>query len=99
MRITKRRLRRIIHETINTWQKNVYHDYNDPFAVEDHPTMDLDINHYPNADGSWAVEIECGFDKSLSEPLRIFKTEEDASTYANKKEDIIYRAYLNSGEL
>ena len=99
MIITKRQLRRIIHETINTWRKNFYHDYNDPFSVDDHPMMDLDINHFANANVTWSVEIDCGFDTSLSEPLRVFKTEEDANSYARKKEDIIYRAFINSGKL
>ena len=99
MKMTKNRLRSLIREYINTWQKNYYNSYDDPFSVDDHPMMDLDINMYPNVDGSWGVEIECGFDESLSEPLRVFKTEEDAGAYAKKKEDVIYRSFINSGEL
>jgi len=90
-------LRKLIREVINTWHKNYYTAYNDPFSYEDYP--EVDIQQYMTHDGSWSVEIVCGFDDSLSEPVRIFKTEEDAQTYSRKKADDIHRAYINSGEL
>ena len=99
MKMTKNQLRFLIREYINTWKKNYYTAYDDPFNVEDRSEMDVDIDMYPNVDGSWAVVIDCGFDESLSEPLRVFKTEEDAGAYVQKKEDVIHRAFINSGEL
>ena len=96
MKLTK--LRKLIREEIiNTWRKNYYTAYNDPFSYEDYP--EVDIQQYMNHNGGWSVEINCEFDDSLSEPVRVFKTEEDAQAYSRKKSDIIHRAYLNSGEL
>ncbi len=99
MKIKKSKLRQLIQEAINTWHKNFYTDYNDPFGVEDQSGMDLDIDQYANSDGSWSVQIHCGFDETLSEPLRVFKTEDDAGAYVRRKEDDIYRSYINSGQL
>ncbi len=97
MKITKNSLRQLIREVINTWHKNYYTAYDNPYSYEDYP--EIDIQKYANNDGTWGVVIDCEFDDSLSEPLRVFKTEEDASVYARKKADNIHRAYINSGEL
>ena len=97
MKLTRTNLRKLIRETINTWHKNYYTAYDDTFSYEDYPGVDID--QYVNQDGSWSVKIHCEFDPSLSEPARVFKTEEDAGTYGRKKADEINRAYLNSGNL
>ena len=92
-------LRNIIRESINTWRKNHHTSYDDPFGIEDAYDMELDVQKYANTDGSWSVKINCGWDDSLSEPLRVFKTGDDADAYANRKSSDIYKAYLNSGNL
>ena len=98
-RISSKKLRIVIREAINTWQRNYYTSYDDPFDVEDEYNMGLDIQRHANVDGTWSVKINCDWDASLNEPLRVFKTGEDAEAYANKKSDSIYRAYLNSENL
>lgn len=98
-RIKKSQVRILIREIINTWRKNYYTKYDDPFDVEDEYLMDLDVQKYANVDGTWTVKINCGWDDSLSEPMRVFKSTEDAEAYSEKKTQDIYRAYLNSGNL
>ena len=98
-RIKKNTLRNVIKEVINTWRKNYYTAYDDPFDIEDEYNMELDVQKNANTDGTWSVKIDCGWDESLSEPLRVFKTGDDADAYANKKSSDIYRTYLNSGNL
>ena len=98
-RIKKNTLRNVIKEVINTWHKNYHTAYDDPFNIEDEYNMELDVQKNANTDGTWSVKIDCGWDESLSEPLRVFKSGEDADAYANKKFDDIYKAYLNSGKL
>lgn len=98
-RIKKSVLRKVIQESINTWRKNYHTPYDDPFGIEDEYEMELDVQKYANTDGTWSVKINCGWDDSLSEPLRIFKTGEDANAYADKKSSDIYQKYLNSGNL
>ena len=97
MKLTELTLRKLIREVINTWHKNYYTPYNDPYSYEDYP--EVDIQQHMTHDGNWSVEIVCGFDDSLSEPIRIFKAEEDAQTYSRRKADDIHRAYINSGKL
>lgn len=98
-RIKLRSLRKVIRESINTWRANHYTSYDDPFGIEDEYDMELDVQKYANTDGTWSVKIICGWDPSLSEPLKVFKTGDDANAYANRKSNDIYRAYLNSGNL
>ena len=98
-RVRKSVLRNIIRESINTWHKNYHTPYDDPFGIEDEYDMELDVQKHANTDGSWSVKINCGLDNSLSEPLRIFKTGEDADAYADRKSSDIYKKYLNSGNL
>lgn len=99
MIIKKSKLRKLIYEVINNWRKNFYTPYDDPFGIEDEYGMDFDIQKYANADGSWSVKINCGWDDEYSEPLRIFKAEADAEAYSNKKQEIAYRGYLNKKDL
>ena len=99
MKLTKSTLRKLIRETINTWHANHYTPYDDVFDPEDYMKDDVDVQKYVNSDGSWSVVINCLFDDTLSEPLRVFKSEEDAEAYSSKKVDVIHRAYINSGEL
>ena len=97
MKLTKHNLRKLIREVINTWHKNYYTPYNDPYSYEEYP--EVDIQQHANNNGTWGVRIECEFDNSLSEPLRVFKSEEDAAAYSRRKAEDIHKAYLNSGEL
>ena len=97
MKLTRTKLRKLIRETINTWHKNYYTAYDDTYSYEDYPSVEVD--KYINHDGSWSVVIHCEFNPDLSEPMRVFKTEEDASAYSKKKSDEINRIYLNSGNL
>ena len=97
MKLTRNNLRCLIREVINTWHKNYYTAYDNPYSYEDYP--EVDIQKYANHDGTWGVKINCEFDDSLSEPLRVFKTEQDASDYSRKKADTIHRAYINRDEL
>lgn len=99
IRLKRTHLRQVIREVINTWHRNHQTIYDDPFGIEDHHEMDLDIQQHINPDGTWAVKIVCGWDDSFSEPLRVFKTKEDAGFYINSKSDAIYRAYINSGKV
>ena len=90
-------LRSLIREyAINTWHKN-FHRGASPVSAEDNPEINVERNM--DANGNWSVRIDCRFDDTLSEPLRIFPTEEDASAYARKKADELQRLYLNSGNL
>jgi len=98
-RIKRNTLRKIIRESINTWRRNHHTSYDDPFGIEDEYDMEFDVQKHANVDGTWSVKIDCGWDPSLSEPLRVFKTGDDADAYANKKSSDIYRSYLNSGNL
>ncbi len=97
MKLTRSNLRKLIREVINTWHANHHTPYDDIIDPEDY--VGIDVQKYVNSDGSWSVVINCEFDDSLSEPLRVFKAEEDAEAYSRKKTDIIQRAYINSGEL
>ena len=99
MIIKESTLRSIIRETINTWHKNHYTSYDDPWNVEDEYEMDVDVQNYSNVDGTHSVKIDCKWDPTLSEPVRVFKTQEDANAYQDKKLSNIYRSYLNSGNL
>ena len=99
MRIRKSQLRKLISEVINTWKPNHYTSYDDPWSVENDDGMDLDVQSYANLDGTTSVKIVCGWNNEYDQPLRVFKSEDDAGVYINKKTDEIYRAYLNSGDL
>jgi hypothetical protein len=89
-------LRGLIREYINTWHKN-FHTVAGPVHAEDFPEINVERNMDSN--GNWSVRIDCRFDDTLSEPTRIFKTEEDASAYSRRKADNIRKVYLNSGNL
>jgi hypothetical protein len=99
MIIRKSKLRKVIYEVINTWRKNHYTAYDDPFGIEDEYDMDLDVQKYANANGSWSVVIDCGWNDKFTEPLRVFKTENDAEAYSDKKSEIAYRAFLQTKDL
>ena len=97
MRLTEANLRKLIRETINTWHANYHTGYDGTIEMEDY--AEVDVQKYVNGNGSWSVVISCEFDDTLSEPVRVFKTEEDANTYSRKKIDNIHREYINSGKL
>jgi len=98
-RIRRSQLHNIIREVINTWHRNYHTSYDDPFNIENDYDMDIDVQKYANVDGTWSVKINCGWDDSLSEPLRVFKTGNDADAYTSKKTQDIHKAFLNSGSL
>lgn len=97
MKLTETALRKLIRETINTWHANHHTPYDDILEPEEY--VEIDVQKYVNSNGSWSVVINCDFDETMSEPLRVFKTEEDADSYSRKKVDVIHRAHINSGEL
>lgn len=99
VRIKKSHLKRVISEIINTWHRNHYTPYDDPFDVEGYYGLDLDVQRFANPDGSCSIKIVCGWDSSLNEPTRNFKTQADADAYVNRKVDEIWRAYINSGTI
>ena len=87
-------LRQLIREEIvNHWQHNVATVDNNPYSYEDYPEVDVDM-HADTYGGGYMVTITCTFDDDLSEPLRRFPSEADASAYAREKSELIHRAYL-----
>ena len=66
-----------------------------PYGYEDYPGVDVEQTMDAN-NNAWSVIITCTFDDSLSEPLRVFKTEEDASAYSRKKAETIHNMWLQT---
>jgi len=95
MKIKLSILQELIKEHVNSWHANHYTTNNLPMGYEDYP--EVDIEQYMDVNSkAWSVEITCSFDDDLSEPKRIFKSEEDASTYARKKADRIHTIWLST---
>ena len=85
-------LRKIIREEIiNTWQHNVATRNNEPYSYEDYP--EIDIETYPSG-GGYHAKVTVKFDDSLSTPLRVFRTEEEAKNFVRKHAEIAHRSHL-----
>jgi len=95
MKIKLSSLRYIIRESINTWHANYHTKDNMPYGYEDYPGVDVEQTMDANS-GAWSVIITCTFDDSLSEPVRVFKTEEDASAYSKKKSEELHNIWLQT---
>ncbi len=70
---------------------------NNPISWESYPGLDVQI--YPDASNGYWVEVECTVDDSLSAPLRLFATEEDAQFYARKHAGEIKRDLMSRTDI
>ena len=66
---------------------------NMPVNWADYPGVEVDS--YPDVNGGHWIEINVPADESLSLPLRLFKTQEDAEAYGRSHTDEIKRKLMN----
>ena len=95
MRISLRQLRKIISEVIG---RNMYTTNNDPYSWKDYPGINIEHYASPVANGYY-VQVTVDKDPSLSTPLRLFATEEDAMGFARHHVDNAHRILTSKGEL
>lgn len=70
---------------------------NNPISWESYPGLDVQI--YPNSSNGYWAEVECTVDDSLSAPLRLFASEEDAQFYARHHADEIKRNLMSRNDI
>jgi len=85
---TEKLLRELIREEIG---RNYHTINNDPYSYEDYP--EIDIETYPSG-GGYHAKVTVKFDDSLSTPLRVFRTEEEAKNFVRKHAEIAHRSHL-----
>ena len=70
---------------------------NDPLSWEDYPG--INVEHYADPGTGYYVQVECEVDPSLSTPLRLFATEEDAMNFARQHTMQIQRKLMSRGDI
>ena len=91
MKITLNSLRRVIREQI---ARNYHTLDNDPYSYMDFPG--IEVATYPSGlGGGWYAQVTCSFDEKLSTPLRIFRSEYDADSFARKEADKMNRERMS----
>jgi hypothetical protein len=76
-------LRRYVRVLIEQIGRNYHTIDTNPYSFEDYPGIDTEI--FPMSNGErWFAQVEVEFDDSLSTPLRVFASEEDAKSFARK---------------
>ena len=97
------RLRSLIRQVLieqgggTAYGRNYHTLDNNPISWQDYPG--IDIEYYASADGGYYAQVTCTVDDSLSTPLRLFATEDDAVHFARYHTDKIKRELMSRDDV